>query len=175
MSRGGGGRGSFAMRGGKQRIGGQEVAWDYDPDLEIDARPQDLFPVRAGLRPRPFHSPAHLRINPLFSPPPSHLSPEQNDITDTHTSRPAHPYTAHPPSNRTRARRRGAHARLPAADARRPFAHGGGRARSRWARAEEPARWGGSGVQSVRGHALVHGALQARGARAAALRHARVR
>jgi len=48
MSRGGGGgaRGGFAMRGGRQRIGGQEVTWDYDPDLEIDTRPQDLFPVR---------------------------------------------------------------------------------------------------------------------------------
>lgn len=43
MSRGG--RGGFAMRGGKQRIGGQEVNWDYDPDLVIETKPQDDFPV----------------------------------------------------------------------------------------------------------------------------------
>lgn len=43
MSRGG--RGGFAMRGGKQRIGGQEVSWDYDPDLVIENKPQDDFPV----------------------------------------------------------------------------------------------------------------------------------
>ena len=49
MSRGG--RGAYrgrtaAGRGGKQRIGGQEVAWDYDPELVVDSKPQDIYPVR---------------------------------------------------------------------------------------------------------------------------------
>lgn len=44
MSRGG--RGSFrgGRGGGKQRIGGQEVSWDYDPELVIETKPQEMFP-----------------------------------------------------------------------------------------------------------------------------------
>ncbi len=46
MPRGGRGGGTRGGRGGgKQRIGGQEVSWDYDPDLVIDTKPQDVFPV----------------------------------------------------------------------------------------------------------------------------------
>ncbi|KAB8338790.1 hypothetical protein FH972_021735 [Carpinus fangiana] len=50
MSRGRGGgrgRGSFRVgRGGKAMIGGQEVSWDYDEDVEngISAKPQETFP-----------------------------------------------------------------------------------------------------------------------------------
>lgn len=43
MSRGGRG-GGWGARGGKQKIGGQEVTWDYDPDLVIDTKPSEVFP-----------------------------------------------------------------------------------------------------------------------------------
>lgn len=43
MSRGGRG-GGWGGRGGKQKIGGQEVTWDYDPDLVIDTKPSEVFP-----------------------------------------------------------------------------------------------------------------------------------
>lgn len=54
MSRGGGGfrggrggRGGFG--GGKQMIGGQEVSWDFDPDLVIETKPQEMFPVSSNV------------------------------------------------------------------------------------------------------------------------------
>lgn len=31
--------------GGKQRIGGQDMTWDFDPDLIIETKPQEMFPV----------------------------------------------------------------------------------------------------------------------------------
>ena len=32
-------------RGGRQRIGGQEVSWQYDPEIAVEAKPQKLYPV----------------------------------------------------------------------------------------------------------------------------------
>jgi len=48
MSRGGrggfrGGRGGGGF--GKGRMGGIELPWDYDPDLKIESKPSELFPV----------------------------------------------------------------------------------------------------------------------------------
>lgn len=49
MSRGGGGfrggRGGMSTPGGKQRIGGQDMTWDFDPELVIETKPQEMFPV----------------------------------------------------------------------------------------------------------------------------------
>jgi len=47
MSRGGRGGGWASRGGGKQKIGGQEVTWDYDPDLVIDTKPSEVFPKMA--------------------------------------------------------------------------------------------------------------------------------
>lgn len=45
----GGARAGGHRRGGfpgqKQRIGGQEVSWDYDPELEVDDKPRETYPV----------------------------------------------------------------------------------------------------------------------------------
>lgn len=45
-SRGAFGRGGFGGGGGRgNRIGGQDVPWDYDPELKINKEPSELFPV----------------------------------------------------------------------------------------------------------------------------------
>jgi len=47
MSRGGfrGGRGGGSgFAGGKARIGGVEMSWDYDPDLTVSTTPSEIFP-----------------------------------------------------------------------------------------------------------------------------------
>lgn len=38
------GRGDY-LSSTKQRIGGQEVSWDYDPELEVDDAPRETYPV----------------------------------------------------------------------------------------------------------------------------------
>ncbi len=46
MSRGGrGGRGGF----GRGKAAGPELPWDNDPDLKIEMKPSELFPVSAFL------------------------------------------------------------------------------------------------------------------------------
>lgn len=30
-------------------IGGQEVSWDFDPDLVIETKPQEMFPVSSNV------------------------------------------------------------------------------------------------------------------------------
>ncbi len=45
MSRGGrGGRGGF----GRGKAAGPELPWDNDPDLKIEMKPSELFPVSAA-------------------------------------------------------------------------------------------------------------------------------
>lgn len=51
-TRGGRGRGRGRGRGGagggpprKHRIAGQEMSWDYDPELDVKSEPQETFPV----------------------------------------------------------------------------------------------------------------------------------
>lgn len=47
MSRGGrgGGRGRGGGSRGKARIAGQDMNWDYDPDISAPSEPQQMFPV----------------------------------------------------------------------------------------------------------------------------------
>lgn len=40
-----GGRGGIGSASQKQRIGGQEVSWEYDPELEVDDKPRRTYPV----------------------------------------------------------------------------------------------------------------------------------
>lgn len=41
---GGGGGGGF----GRGKIGGQDVPWEYDPELKVETKPSELFPVSEG-------------------------------------------------------------------------------------------------------------------------------
>lgn len=43
--RGGRGGGGGGAAFGKGRMGGVELPWDYDPDLKIESKPSELFPV----------------------------------------------------------------------------------------------------------------------------------